>query len=75
MSIRIRIIDSVRRVLLPHVSSWVQPCFVIVKLTGPYGGSDNSTYYRAYIYFEKKRIFEGKKKSAKRLNNEMAYDG
>ncbi|KAI1797764.1 hypothetical protein LXA43DRAFT_264974 [Ganoderma leucocontextum] len=42
----------------------------IVKATGPTGGAGNGTYYAAYIYFEKRRIAEGKKKTPKRLRAE-----
>ncbi|KIJ68297.1 hypothetical protein HYDPIDRAFT_173059 [Hydnomerulius pinastri MD-312] len=41
-----------------------------MKDTGPTAGASNGTYPAAYIYFEKLRIFEGKKKSAKRLKME-----
>ncbi|KAI0079571.1 hypothetical protein K474DRAFT_1658919 [Panus rudis PR-1116 ss-1] len=41
-----------------------------MKATGPTGGAGNSTYYCAYVYFEKVRIFEGKKKTPKRLRTE-----
>jgi len=37
---------------------------------GKNDGAANGTYYAAYVYFEKVRIFEGKKKTAKRLRNE-----
>ncbi|GBE78331.1 hypothetical protein SCP_0112160 [Sparassis crispa] len=46
-----------------------------MKASGPHGGAGNSTYYAAYIYFEKVRILEGKKKTAKRLRNEGEYAG
>ncbi|KAI0095085.1 hypothetical protein BDY19DRAFT_988855 [Irpex rosettiformis] len=41
-----------------------------MKASGPTGGAENGTYYAAYVYFEKKRIFEGKKKTAKRIRME-----
>ncbi|KAG8936889.1 hypothetical protein FRC02_009979 [Tulasnella sp. 418] len=41
--------------------------------SGPSTGAGNTIYYRAYIYFEKKRIFEGKTKSTKRIDNEHRY--
>ncbi|KAG9002342.1 hypothetical protein FRB90_011404 [Tulasnella sp. 427] len=34
---------------------------------GPTGGAENGTYYAAYVYFEKVRIFEGKKKTPTRI--------
>ncbi|KAH9857893.1 hypothetical protein C2E23DRAFT_801906 [Lenzites betulinus] len=44
-----------------------------MKATGPTGGASNGTYYAAYVYFEKVRIAEGKKKTAKRLRNEQEH--
>ncbi|KAF8342911.1 uncharacterized protein EI90DRAFT_3030646 [Cantharellus anzutake] len=44
-----------------------------MKEKGPTGGAANGTYEAAYIYFETKRIMEGKKKTAKREANEAAY--
>ncbi|KAI0662689.1 hypothetical protein C8Q70DRAFT_1051306 [Cubamyces menziesii] len=44
-----------------------------VKATGPDGGASNGTYYAAYVYFEKLRILQGKKKTAKRIRNEQEY--
>ncbi|KAK7694528.1 hypothetical protein QCA50_001714 [Cerrena zonata] len=41
-----------------------------MKLSGPNQGASNGTYYAAYVYFEKKRILEGKPKTKKRLQNE-----
>ncbi|KAI0651736.1 hypothetical protein C8Q79DRAFT_1004999 [Trametes meyenii] len=46
-----------------------------MKATGATGGASNGTYYAAYVYFEKVRIAEGKKKSAKRLRNEEGHSG
>jgi len=37
---------------------------------GKTDGASNGTYYAAYVYFEKVRILEGKKKTASRINNE-----
>ncbi|KAG8936890.1 hypothetical protein FRC03_008619 [Tulasnella sp. 419] len=44
-----------------------------MKQTGANGGAGNQAYYKGYIYFEKRRIFEGKKKSTKRISNEAAH--
>ncbi|KII93199.1 hypothetical protein PLICRDRAFT_170979 [Plicaturopsis crispa FD-325 SS-3] len=44
-----------------------------MKETGPDGGASNGTYKAAYIYFEKVRIAEGKKKTAKRSRNEIEH--
>lgn len=44
-----------------------------MKASGPTGGASNGTYYAAYVYFEKVRIAEGKKKTAKRIRNEAEY--
>ncbi|KAG9018374.1 hypothetical protein FRB93_000077 [Tulasnella sp. JGI-2019a] len=41
-----------------------------MKMTRPNGGAGNRLYYSAYVYFEKKRILEGKKKTPKRIQNE-----
>jgi len=46
-----------------------------MKLSGPQGGAENSTYEAAYIYFEKVRIAENKKKTAKREANEREWTG
>ncbi|PIL32078.1 hypothetical protein GSI_06783 [Ganoderma sinense ZZ0214-1] len=46
-----------------------------MKATGPTGGAGNGTYYAAYVYFEKRRIAEGKKKSAKRVRAEEEQGG
>ncbi|TFY59608.1 hypothetical protein EVJ58_g5670 [Rhodofomes roseus] len=35
--------------------------------------AENNIYYAAYVYFEKVRIAEGKKKPTKREQNELAY--
>ncbi|KIM48060.1 hypothetical protein M413DRAFT_219993 [Hebeloma cylindrosporum] len=39
---------------------------------GKTDGASNGTYYAAYVYFEKVRIFEGKNKTATRKNNESS---
>ncbi|KAI0814735.1 hypothetical protein BC629DRAFT_809819 [Irpex lacteus] len=44
-----------------------------MKASGPTGGAENGTYYAAYVYFEKRRILEGKKKSAKRIRSEDEF--
>ncbi|OCH96525.1 hypothetical protein OBBRIDRAFT_787082 [Obba rivulosa] len=44
-----------------------------MKASGPTGGATNGTYYCAYVYFEKVRIMEGKKKTAKRIRNEQEW--
>ncbi|EJF66589.1 hypothetical protein BD309DRAFT_946883 [Dichomitus squalens] len=44
-----------------------------MKATGPTGGAGNGTYYAAYVYFEKRRIAEGKKKTAKRIRTEEEH--
>jgi len=44
-----------------------------MKASGPTGGAGNGTYYAAYVYFEKVRILEGKKKTAKRQRNEVEH--
>jgi hypothetical protein len=41
-----------------------------MKKTGHMGGAENHTYYGAYVFFEKKRVFEGAKKSAARMKME-----
>jgi hypothetical protein len=41
-----------------------------MKKSGHMGGAENHTYYGAYVFFEKKRIFEGAKKSAARAKIE-----
>lgn len=46
-----------------------------MKATGPTGGAGNGTYYAAYVYFEKRRIAEGKKKTPKRLRAEGEQAG
>ncbi|KAI0347798.1 hypothetical protein BDW22DRAFT_1319522, partial [Trametopsis cervina] len=44
-----------------------------MKASGPTGGAENGTYYCAYIYFEKRRVLEGKKKTAKRIRSEDEF--
>ncbi|PCH33530.1 hypothetical protein WOLCODRAFT_93659 [Wolfiporia cocos MD-104 SS10] len=44
-----------------------------MKATGPDGGASNGLYYAAYVYFEKVRVAEGKKKTPKRIRNEATY--
>ncbi|KAG8895480.1 hypothetical protein FRB99_000568 [Tulasnella sp. 403] len=44
-----------------------------MKQKGPNGGAGNITYRHAYVYFEKLRIFEGKKKTPTRIENEMTH--
>ncbi|KAL0575985.1 hypothetical protein V5O48_005985 [Marasmius crinis-equi] len=44
-----------------------------MSMKGRCDGASNGTYYAAYAYFEKVRIFEGKKKTAKRLANEREW--
>jgi hypothetical protein len=41
-----------------------------MKKSGHMGGAENHTYYGAYVFFEKKRIFEGAKKTAARIKME-----
>ncbi|CAL1696077.1 unnamed protein product [Somion occarium] len=48
-------------------------CQRFMKASGANGGASNGTYYAAYVYFEKVRIFEGKKKTAKRERNEIEH--
>ncbi|KAG8946166.1 hypothetical protein FRC04_012021 [Tulasnella sp. 424] len=43
-----------------------------MTLKGPTGGAENGTYYAAYVYFEKVRVFEGKKKTATRIAAEQS---
>jgi hypothetical protein len=42
-----------------------------MKKSGHMGGAENHTYYAAYVFFEKKRIWEGGKKSPARLKIEQ----
>ncbi|RPD63066.1 hypothetical protein L227DRAFT_608975 [Lentinus tigrinus ALCF2SS1-6] len=44
-----------------------------MKASGPTGGAGNGTYYAAYVYFEKVRIAQGKKKTPKRERNEAEH--
>ncbi|KAF9028987.1 hypothetical protein BDZ89DRAFT_1065701, partial [Hymenopellis radicata] len=44
-----------------------------MKLSGAHSGVENGTYKAAYMYFEKVRLAEGKKKSSKRKDNEWEY--
>ncbi|KAK0456206.1 hypothetical protein EV421DRAFT_37882 [Armillaria borealis] len=41
-----------------------------MKEKGRTGGASNGTYYAAYVYFEKVRIAEGKKKTPTRIKHE-----
>jgi hypothetical protein len=49
----------VTKINASHVSRFV-------KMKGPMAGGHNPVFYGAYLYFEKLRIKQGKKKSAKR---------
>ncbi|KAK0246095.1 hypothetical protein EDD85DRAFT_44825 [Armillaria nabsnona] len=42
-----------------------------MKEKGRTGGASNGTYYAAYVYFEKIRIAEGKKKTPTRIKHEV----
>jgi hypothetical protein len=42
-----------------------------MKKSGHMGGAENHTYYGAYVFFEKKRVWEGGKKSAARVKMEQ----
>jgi len=44
-----------------------------MKASGPSEGATNGVYKAAYIYFEKVRIAEGKKKTPKRERNEAQF--
>ncbi|KDR85138.1 hypothetical protein GALMADRAFT_233782 [Galerina marginata CBS 339.88] len=44
-----------------------------MKEKGRTDGASNGTYYAAYVYFEKVRILEGKKKTATRISNESTH--
>jgi len=46
-----------------------------MKASGATGGAGNGTYYSAYVYFEKVRIAQGKKKTPKRERNEIEHPG
>jgi hypothetical protein len=41
-----------------------------MKKSGHMGGAENHTFYGAYVFFEKRRVFEGAKKTAARLKME-----
>jgi len=45
-----------------------------LKLKGPRAGGHNPVFYAAYVYFEKLRLKNGKKKSAKREKLEEAWE-
>ncbi|KAG8166077.1 hypothetical protein KVR01_004629 [Diaporthe batatas] len=45
------------------------------KKKGPMAGCTSSVYYAAYVYFEKRRLAEGKPKSKHRLEMEAIYPG
>lgn len=44
-----------------------------VRKSGVMVGAESEMYYRAYCFFEKKRIWEGKAKSTARKNAEAEY--
>ncbi|KAF5312496.1 hypothetical protein D9619_003147 [Psilocybe cf. subviscida] len=46
-----------------------------MKESNKLGGAGNGTYYAAYVYFEKVRVLEGKKKTGTRLDNEATHPG
>lgn len=61
--------------LMPHQK--VQPRHIaqFLKFKGPRGGGHSPAFYTGYVYFEKLRIQQGKKKSAKREKLEEAWKG
>ncbi|THH02914.1 hypothetical protein EW026_g69 [Hermanssonia centrifuga] len=46
-----------------------------MQAKGPTGGAGNGTYYAAYVYFEKNRVLEGKKKTPTRIRHENEQTG
>lgn len=45
----------------------------LLKMKGPSAGAHNVAYYASYVFFEKLRVRDGKKKSAKRQKLEEIY--
>lgn len=61
--------------LLPNTKLTVRNLDQLLKMKGPAAGAHNIVFYAAYVFFEKLRIREGKKKSVKREKMEELYDG
>ncbi|KAK9771643.1 putative Conserved oligomeric Golgi complex subunit 5 [Seiridium cardinale] len=60
--------------LLPHSKINASHVGRYLKMKGPKAGGHNPVFYAAYVYFEKLRIKQGKKKSAKREKMEDNWD-
>ncbi|KAK6087055.1 oligomeric Golgi complex subunit 5 [Seiridium cupressi] len=60
--------------LLPHSKINASHVGRYLKMKGPKAGGHNPVFYAAYVYFEKLRIKQGKKKSAKREKMEENWD-
>ncbi|TKA78340.1 hypothetical protein B0A55_03630 [Friedmanniomyces simplex] len=61
--------------LLPKSKVSSHQLAAFLKFKGPQEGAHNPAFYAAYVYFEKLRISEGKKKSAKREKMEQIWGG
>ena len=59
--------------LMPSTKIEVRGLDRFLKATGPKGAGHNPVFYAAYVFFEKKRVKEGKKKTAKREEMEKIW--
>ncbi|KAK3073216.1 hypothetical protein LTR53_005415 [Teratosphaeriaceae sp. CCFEE 6253] len=69
--------DLARRLdaLLPTSSVSSRQIAPFMKFKGPQAGAHSPVFYAAYVYFEKRRLAEKKKKSAKREKTEQIWSG
>ncbi|KAI0079572.1 hypothetical protein K474DRAFT_1658920 [Panus rudis PR-1116 ss-1] len=64
-----------------HLTRWLNDIggistssyYYFMRCHGAVGGAGSAIYYAAYVYFEKRRIFEGKRKSERRLRVEREH--
>lgn len=61
--------------LLPTSKVSVRNLDALLKMKGPRAGAHNIAFYAAYVFFEKIRLRDGKKKSAKREKMEELWAG
>ncbi|KAI1865723.1 hypothetical protein JX265_008046 [Neoarthrinium moseri] len=60
--------------MMPHTRINATHVGRFQKMKGPRAGGHNPVFYAAYVYFEKLRIKQGKKKSAKREQMEEHWE-
>lgn len=61
--------------LLPNSKVTTRNLDALLKMNGPLAGAHNIAFYAGYVFFEKIRVRDNKKKSAKREKMEQLYPG